>query len=52
MDFDRLVKTDIIPHDKKDELPKRISDRKRIGYISAKKESAKIYAVLREFGLI
>ena len=52
VDFDRLVKTDIIPHEKKDELPKRIVDRKRIGYTTAKKEGAKSYAVLEKLGLV
>ena len=52
VDFDRLVRTDIIPQEKKDDLPKRIVDRKRIGYTTAKKEGAKSYAVLEKLGLV
>jgi hypothetical protein len=52
VDFDRLLKTDIIPQEKKEELPKRLVDRKRIGYTTAKKEGAKSYAVVEKLGLI
>lgn len=50
--FDKQVKSDIIPVEIKDELPKRLSDRKRIGYTAAKKDGAKAYAVLEKLGLI
>jgi hypothetical protein len=36
----------------KDELPKRLNDRRRIGYTTAKKEGAKSYAVVEKLGLI
>jgi hypothetical protein len=50
--FDKLVKSDIIPVEIKDELPKRLTDRKRIGYTAAKKDGAKAYSVLEKLGLI
>ena len=50
--FDRLVKSDVIPLEMKDELPKRLNDRKRIGYTTAKKEGAKSYAVVEKLGLV
>lgn len=52
VDFDSLLRSEIIPHEMKDELPKRLSDRKRIGYTTAKKEGAKSYAVVEKLGLI
>lgn len=50
--FDKLVKSDIIPVEIKEELPKRLTDRKRIGYTAAKKDGAKAYSVLEKLGLI
>ena len=52
VDFDSLLRSEIIPHEMKDELPKRLCDRKRIGYTTAKKEGAKSYAVVEKLGLI
>jgi hypothetical protein len=42
----------VIPLEMKDELPKRLNDRKRIGYTTAKKEGAKSYAVVEKLGLV
>ncbi len=50
--FDRLIKSDVIPLEMKDELPKRLNDRKRIGYTTAKKEGAKSYAIVEKLGLM
>ena len=50
--FDRLIKSDVIPLEMKDELPKRMNDRKRIGYTTAKKEGAKSYAIVEKLGLM
>ncbi len=52
VDFDALIKSDVIPAEMRDELPKRINDRKRIGYTTAKKEGAKSYAVVEKLGLL
>ena len=52
VDFDSLVRSEIVPQEMKDELPKRLNDRRRIGYITAKKEGAKSYAVVEKLGLI
>jgi hypothetical protein len=45
VDFDSLLMSEIVPLEMKEDLPKSISDRRRIGYTSAKKEGAKSYAV-------
>jgi hypothetical protein len=52
VDFDALINSEIIPAEIKDELPKRINDRRRIGYNTAKKDGAKLYAVLQKLGLL
>lgn len=52
VDFDKLIKSDIVPAEMRDELPKRINDRKRIGYTTAKKEGAKSYEVIKKLGLL
>ena len=52
VDFDRLVKSEIIPAEMSEDLPKRTADRKRIGYTVAKKEGTKSYAILKKLGLL
>lgn len=49
--FDKLLKTDIIPSERKESLPKRITDRKRLGFTLAKKEGQKSYEILQKLGL-
>lgn len=49
--FDKLLKTDIIPSERKESLPKRITDRKRLGFTVAKKEGQKSYEILQKLGL-
>ncbi len=49
--FDKLLKTDIIPSEMKESLPKRITDRKRLGFTLAKKEGQKSYEILQKLGL-
>jgi hypothetical protein len=49
--FDRLVKNDVVPKEHIDELPKRITDRKRIGYTTAKKDGAKCSKAIAKLGL-
>jgi hypothetical protein len=49
--FDRLVKSNVVPKEHLDELPKRITDRKRIGYTTAKKDGAKCSAAIVKLGL-
>lgn len=48
---DRLVKTNVVPHEQKEVLPKLITDRKRIGYTSAKKDGAKCTEAIAKLGL-
>ena len=49
--YDRLVRTNVVPADKKDQLPKRITDRKRVGYTVAKKDGIKCLEALSKLGL-
>lgn len=49
--FDAILKTDIIPFEMKENLPKTITDRKRIGFTLAKKEGKKSYGILQLLGL-
>ena len=49
--YDRLVRTNVVPADKKDQLPKRTTDRKRVGYTVAKKDGIKCLEALSKLGL-
>lgn len=51
VEFDTLVKSDVIPAEMRDELPKRINDRKKIGYATTKRDGAKALAALKKLGL-
>ena len=50
--FEAMVMTDVIPERKVHELPKRITDRKRLGSPTSKKEGAAIYAAVKKLGLL
>ena len=50
--FDRISKIDVIPSDRKHELPKRITDRRRLGHTIAKKDGAAVYKAVEKLGLL
>jgi hypothetical protein len=50
--FDKIINTDIVPHNMKDKAPKSITDRRRLGYTMAKNDGRKSYAFLKQIGLI